>query len=101
MSAENPEKRFVRNFLDATILSMIIDESLWGYRLMTLLKERYKVKVGPPVIYPLLDSMEKNGLITSWETKKSNRIRKMYDITDEGREYLKKFGAFLAELIKY
>ena len=101
MSAENPEKRFVRNFLDATILSMIIDESLWGYRLMTLLKERYQVKVGPPVIYPLLDSMEKNGLITSWETKKSNRIRKMYDITEEGREYLKKFGTFLAELIKY
>ena len=101
MSAENPEKRFIRNFLDATILSMIVDESLWGYRIMTLLKKRYKVKVGPPVIYPLLVSMEKNGLITSWETKKSNRIRKMYDITDEGREYLKKFGVFLAELIKF
>ena len=101
MSALNPEKRFVRSFLDVTLLSMLLSESLWGYRMMILLRERYAVKVGPPVIYPLLNSMEKNSLITSWETKQSNRVRKMYDITDEGKEYLKKFGKFLAELVKY
>ena len=101
MSEINPEKRFVRSFLDVTILSMLQVNSLWGYRMMSLLKERYDVKVGPPVIYPLLDSMEKNGYISSWETKQSNRVRKMYDITDEGREYMKKFSEFLASLVKY
>ncbi|MHA1287690.1 MAG: PadR family transcriptional regulator [Candidatus Thorarchaeota archaeon] len=101
MSEVNPEKRFVRSFLDVTILSMLLEKSLWGYRMMTLLKEKYNVKVGPPVIYPLLDSMEKNGLITSWETKQSNRVRKMYDITDEGKEYMKKFSEFLTKLVKY
>ena len=101
MSEINPEKRFVRSFLDVTILSMLQENSLWGYRMMSLLKERYDVKVGPPVIYPLLDSMEKNGYISSWETKQSNRVRKMYDITDEGREYMKKFSEFLASLVKY
>ena len=101
MSEINPEKRFVRSFLDVTILSMLQENSLWGYRMMSLLKERYDIKVGPPVIYPLLDSMEKNGHISSWETKQSNRVRKMYDITDEGREYMKKFSEFLVDLVKY
>ena len=100
MIVDNPEKRFVRNFLDITLLSMLTKESLWGYKMMALLKEKYNVKVGPPVIYPLLDIMEKNGLIISWETKISNRIRKMYVITDEGQKYLKKIGEFIIKLAK-
>ena len=92
MSSETecPEllKRFVRGFLDLVVLSMLIEEPLWGYRLMALIKERYSLKVGPPVIYPLLDRMDNEQLVTSYETKQANRVRKMYEITDKGRQKL-------------
>lgn len=100
MIVDNSEKRFVRNFLDITLLNMLTKESLWGYKMMALLNEKYDVKVGPPVIYPLLDRMEKNKLIISWETKISNRVRKMYVITDEGQKYLKKMSEFIIKLVK-
>jgi len=92
MSSETecPEllKRFVRGFLDLVVLSMLTEEPLWGYRMMALLKERYSLKVGPPVIYPLLDRMDNEHLVTSYETKQANRVRKMYEITDMGRQKL-------------
>ena len=92
MSSETecPElsKRFVRGFLDVVVLSMLTKESLWGYRMMILLKERYSLKVGPPVIYPLLDKMENEELVASHEAKHANRVRKMYEITEKGRNIL-------------
>jgi len=91
-------KRFARSFLDVTILHMLAREPLWGYRMMTVLKERHRVKVGPPVIYPLLDSMEVDGLIEGKDVYAGKRRRKMYSITGRGSEYLKCLEKILSEM---
>ena len=92
-------KRFARSFLDVTILHMLAREPLWGYRMMTVLKERHRVKVGPPVIYPLLDSMEVDGLIEGKDVYAGKRRRKMYSITGRGSEYLKCLEKILSEVV--
>ena len=77
MTEEEPglaelKTRFVRGFLDVTIMKMLLEEPIWGYKMMEVLRDMYGVKVSPPVIYPLLDSMEKTG--SSWQ-RKSTRAR--------------------------
>lgn len=91
-------KRFARSFLDVTILHMLAREPLWGYRMMTFLRERHGVKVGPPVIYPLLDSMQTDGLIDGKDVYAGKRKRKMYSITSKGHENLKCLEKILSEI---
>ena len=102
VSAEDPcqdlRRRFVRNFLDITILNMLSGESLWGYKMMAVLKEKYGVKVGPSVIYPLLDSMETEGLVDSREIYEGKRRRKVYSSTKKGIEHLKCVQNILREM---
>ncbi len=102
VTAENPcqelYRRFVRSFLDITILNMLSDEPLWGYKMMAIFKETYGVKVGPPVIYPLLDSMEAEGLVDSREIYEGKRRRKVYHNTEKGIEYLRCFQNILREI---
>ena len=102
ISAEDPcrdlQKRFVRSFLDIMILNMLSDEPLWGYRMMSVLKERYGVKVGPPVIYPLLDSMEVEGLVDSRDILEGKRRRKVYNSTKKGIELLRCVQNILLEI---
>ena len=93
-------KRFVRSFLDLTVLRMLADEPLWGYRLMTKIKEDHDVKVGPPVIYPLLDSLEAGGLVEARETYEGKRKRKIYNITQEGIERVEYYRGILLEFSK-
>ncbi len=81
-------KRFVRGFMDVIILLMLVREPLWGYKIMTEIWRRHEVKVGPPVIYPLLDSMEAGGLIEGKEVIERRRKRKVYSVTEKGLESL-------------
>jgi PadR family transcriptional regulator PadR len=89
--------RFARGFMDLTILHILSGEALWGYRLMSLLEGRYGVKVGPSVIYPLLDSMHSDGLIESEETFIGRRARKVYRPTEKGLEQLRCLKSVLVE----
>ncbi len=93
-------KRFVRSFLDLTVLRMLVDEPLWGYRLMTMIKEDHDVKVGPPVIYPLLDSLEADGLVEAKETYEGKRKRKIYNVTQKGLARVKHYRSILLEFSK-
>ena len=102
MSEEEPgfaelKTRFVRGFLDVTIMKMLLDEPIWGYKMMEVLGDRYGVKVGPPVIYPLLDSMEKNGLILAEEVYSGKRKRKVYRVLPKGETMLKNLDRIIKE----
>lgn len=100
MSEEGGEqlrKRFVRSHLDMVVLRMLSDEPLWGYKLMTSIKENHGVKVGPPVIYPLLDSLEEEGLIKFDEIYEGKRKRKVYSTTPDGIDRIERFKDILIE----
>lgn len=93
-------RRFVRSFLDIMILHMLEREPLWGYKMMSILKEGYDIKVGPPVIYPLLDSMEGNGLIEGKEVYEGKRRRKLYSATQKGIQTVKCIKNIVADFLR-
>ena len=90
-------RRFVRSFLDLVVLRMLLDEPFWGYRIMSKMKEAYGIKVGPPVIYPLLESLESEGLLECNEIYDGKRKRKVYNTTALGVEKIKQFTDVLGE----
>ncbi len=89
--------RFVRGFLDVTIMKLLLEEPLWGYKMMEVLKDRFGVKVGPPVIYPILDSMEADGLILAEEVYSGKRKRKVYTVLPQGEAMLKNMDRILKD----
>jgi DNA-binding PadR family transcriptional regulator len=78
---------------------MLSKEPLWGYRMMTVLKDTYGVKVGPPTIYPLLGFMEEEALIEGEEVQVGRRKRKIYRTTEKGTEFVKCLESVVSEII--
>ena len=91
-------RRLARTFLDVLILQMVTEEPLWGYRLISTIRRRYDLNVGPPTIYPLLASMEAAGFVESEEVYEGRRRRKVYHTTPKGLERIECFKAVLLEM---
>lgn len=50
-------------------------------------------------LYPLLNSMEENGFLTSERQPQGGRTRKVYTITAKGRHYIQVYNTILGEQI--
>jgi DNA-binding PadR family transcriptional regulator len=81
--------------MDCVILGLLSHESLTGYeikkRMDTTLKFFWSASYGS--IYPTLNSLVDDGMVTKLETTENGRNKLIYTITDVGDEYLKKWLA--------
>jgi len=104
LTSEDPyvamRTRFARSFLDLLILRMLTREPLWGYRMMSMLRREHGIRVGPPIIYPLLDSMEADGLVESEEVYEGKRRRRVFHLTRKGLDLIKCFETVLSETLE-
>lgn len=77
----------------ATLILKLLDgQDMYGYQIIEELARRsdntFQLKAG--TLYPLLHSLEKKGLLESYEQNAdSARIRKYYHLTGKGKEFLK------------
>lgn len=92
--------RFARSFLNLLILRMLRHEPLWGYKMMSILRSDYGIRVVAPTIYPLLGSMEADGLVESEEVHASRRRRRVYRATHKGLDLLKCFEDVLSGILE-
>jgi DNA-binding PadR family transcriptional regulator len=81
--------------MDCVILGLLCHESLTGYeikkRMDTTLKFFWSASFGS--IYPTLNSLVNDGMVTKFETTDNGRDKVIYTITDAGKEHLKKWLA--------
>lgn len=98
-ACEGLRRRFARGFMDLIILRMLMREPLWGYKLMLTLRRDHDVRVGPPVVYPLLDSMEADGLVEGEDVFEGRRRRRVFRTTRRGIELVSCFEAILREAL--
>ncbi|MFA4646700.1 PadR family transcriptional regulator [Pyrococcus kukulkanii] len=88
-----------RDFLIFHILHHAEKGGITGAFMMKEL-ERHGYRVSPGTIYPLLHSMEKEGLLKSrWEVREGRRIR-VYEITEKGVKALQEGRERVRELCK-
>jgi PadR family transcriptional regulator PadR len=78
------------------ILRLLADESMYGYQMVSELQARsegyFEMEQG--TLYPALHRLERDGLVRSeWQIIDEGSPRKYYDITDKGRDMLRKSAA--------
>ena len=80
--------KLTKGLLDTIILQYLNQESLHGYQLITKIRKGFGVYFGPSTIYPLLGLLEKKGHIESAWNMNCERPKKVYKITEQGKNVL-------------
>ena len=84
-------KELLKGSTKMLILEMVKDENMYGYLMIKKLKEKsnnvFEFKEG--TLYPILHSLEEEGLILSYWDDTTGKKRKYYAITTKGKKSLK------------
>jgi len=101
--SESYEKEIVqqitRNLLGIQLLRLIQAQPLWGYKIKKEMEAKFNVKIRHGALYPTLISMERRGFLKSEKQKQAGRTRKVYSVTQKGKEYLEMYYGILKEQI--
>jgi DNA-binding PadR family transcriptional regulator len=73
---------------------------MWGYKIKKEVETKFSVKLRHGALYPLLNTMEQKGLLKSKKQQQGGRTRKIYAITEKGREYIETYDSILKEQIQ-
>ncbi|BEP16863.1 PadR family transcriptional regulator [Pyrofollis japonicus] len=95
-SAEQSEAEYLERAVEMRtrymVLLLLAEGPKSGYeiikRIRSLLAEAGEGGASPGTVYPVLRSLEEEGLIESSEEPRGARQRKVYRITEKGAEYL-------------
>ena len=93
-------QRVIKNLLDIQLLRMVQAQPLWGYKIKKKVETNFQIKLRHGALYPTLNSLEEKGFLTSQKQTKGGRIRKVYTITKDGKEFLQSYYAVLQEQIE-
>jgi PadR family transcriptional regulator PadR len=94
------EQRIIKNLLDVQLLRMVQTQPLWGYKIKKNVEANFNVKLRHGALYPMLNKLERKGLLTSERQTKGGRARKVYTITKEGKDYLQSYYSVLRKHLK-
>ena len=100
-------KELLKGTLSAIILNLLAEnEKMYGYEIFQRVKElsNEKILLKDGSLYPALQKMTKEGLLSYKEEYIGKRVRKYYFLTTKGEEekvrYLKELKDFLATINK-
>jgi DNA-binding PadR family transcriptional regulator len=82
------QTKLTKGLLDMIILQYLEHESMHGYQIITKIRKGFGVYFGPSTVYPLLGLLEKKGYVKSVWNMDSERPRKMYTLTTDGKDVL-------------
>lgn len=85
-------KELLKGSTSLLILGLLNKEEMYGYQMIKSIEITsdgiFSFKEG--TLYPILHTLENEGIIESyWKESETNRKRKYYSITKEGKKYLK------------
>ena len=82
------QAKLTKGLLDLIILQFLENEPMHGYQIITTIRKSFGVYLGPSTIYPLLNTLEEKGYIKSKWNMDNERPRKVYNLTNEGKNTL-------------
>jgi len=89
MNTENAKAQMRKGVLEFCILSVLQNQDAYASDIIQKLKEASLIVV-EGTLYPLLSRQKNAGLLDyHWEESKQGPPRKYYQITDQGKEFLK------------
>ena len=79
----------VRSFIQPRLLLLLAEKPAHGYELMERLGQEEDPGADPGLLYRTLRQFAEEGLVrSSWDTEGRGAARRVYEITDEGIDYL-------------
>ena len=78
-----------KGLLDTCDLSTLLRGDSYGYRILKDLPEC--LDISESTLYPILRRLESGSCLTSYSLAHEGRLRKMYAITDVGRQQVREF----------
>jgi PadR family transcriptional regulator, regulatory protein PadR len=82
------QTKLAKGLLDLIILQYLNQQPMHGYQVITKIRKSFGVYFGPSTIYPFMSQLEKKGYIKSQWNTDSERPRKVYTLTHDGRVML-------------
>ena len=82
------QTKLTKGLLNLIVLQLLDSHPMHGYQIITKIRKSFGVYFGPSTIYPLLASLEKKGQVESKWNMKSERPRKVYELTSQGKNVL-------------
>ena len=80
----------VHGFMQPKLLLLLAQKPAHGYELIESMTQEEDTNVDPGLLYRTLRQFEEDGLVrSSWDTEGRGPARRVYEITDEGLEYLR------------
>ena len=99
MKIENTKAQMRKGVLEYCILLVLDGKPLYASDIIQELKS-VKMIVVEGTLYPLLTRLKNDGLLTyRWEESTQGPPRKYYELTTEGREFLKALNESWMELV--
>ena len=80
--------KLTKGLLDLIILQLLNEQPMHGYEIITTIRKSFGVYFGASTIYPLLNTMEKKEYVKSEWNMDSERPRKVYRLTINGKTTL-------------
>lgn len=84
------EELLLKGLLRLVILSLLEKEMMTGYSMLKTLENVTGLTLHAGTVYPLLYSLEKAGILTSFLVEKGRRRLRYYTINEAGKELLEK-----------
>lgn len=81
-------ERLVKTGLDLIILRLLVERPRWGYEINMEIRDKFDVYLSAGTLYPLLHLLEERAYVEGvWQSEKG-RGRRIYQITEQGKEFL-------------
>ena len=89
----------ISDFSRFYILTILYEGPSHGYSIISRLKKRVKKEVSPSLVYPFLQQLEEKGLVTHTIKPVGEKERKIFELTQAGRELCTDLFKRFAELV--
>lgn len=92
MEHQSSDREWKKGSAELLVLSLLEDRARHGYEISKLIQTRSggTLRFHVTTLYPLLYRLEERGLVTGrWVEKASQRRRRYYSITAQGRKILR------------
>ena len=76
----------ISDFSRFYILTILYESPAHGYQIINRFKKRVKKDVSPSLVYPFLKQLEKKGLVKHTVKPVGEKERKVFELTQKGRE---------------
>ncbi len=94
----------ISDFSRFYILTILYEGPAHGYSIINQFKKRVKKEISPSLVYPFLQKLEDKGLVKHSLKPTGDKIKKVFELTEEGRELctglFKRFATLVAIAIE-